>query len=566
MAFKDLVLGWFGRSMDAKTAAAPAPTKGAPASGAGGGDLPPPLTPNVKKGEQTLASFLRNPTPQAILPQNDLSLATIDILTLRGTGTADTMRSLVAASPDLSAAVFAYLRSAATGYVAVAKNRDGTFNVDATSLLQQIITRVDVLPDYKIGFNGVASMNSLSESLGKELLMYGACAIELVLDKARLPQQLAPVSVTTVKFGTDGTRRLPQQRLGAVIVDLDIPSFFYTALDQDLLDPYAASPLQASLQPVLFATDFMNDLRRIVKRAVHPRVEVQIDADKLAKLFPADAWLDDEKRRGYMNQFISDIETQINGLAPEDALVYFNTMDIGYLTAGNVSVSDEWQVLQSIMDAKVATGAKAMPSTLGHGSGSQNIASVETLLFMKSVAGAIQLKLNEIYSRAFTLALRLFGQDVVCEWTFNNIDLRPDAELEAFKTMKQSRILQQLSLGFITDEECSLTLVGALPPSGYVPKMGTGFFEAPAADPTANAYSNTGTGGTDGGAQNKRPGGKAPAQPKGPVKKAEVIEVVGGEPIEEQPANVTNIFLPAAKRVTKTITSPNGAKYTITEA
>lgn len=512
MSLKETISGIFQRArMGAAAAIGGAPKSG----GAAGGVLPPPITPNPKKGEQTLASFLKNPTPQAILPVTDRALATTDILSLGGTNTNDTLRSLVAASPDLSAAVFAYLRAAATGYVAVAKNRDGTFNPDATALLQQIITRFDTLPDYKIGFNGVSSMNSLSESLGKELLTYGACSTELVLDKARLPQQLAPVSVTTLKFGTDGQRRLPQQRLGATIVDLDIPTFFYTSLDQDLLDPYPASPFQAALQPVLFAADFMNDLRRIMKRAVHPRVNVVIDTDKLAKLFPADAWLDDEKRRGYMNTFISDIETRINGLKPEDALVYFDSMDIGYLTAGNVSVSDQWAVLRETSDAKVATGAKTMPSILGHGSGSQNIASVETLLFMKSVAGAIQMKLNELYSRAFTLALRLFGQDVVCEWTFNNIDLRPDAELEAFKTMKQSRILEQLSYGFITDEEASLTLTGQLPPSGFTPLSGTLFFEPKAIDPSANGYTNQSTGGGDGGAGNKRASGKTPTQAKG---------------------------------------------------
>jgi hypothetical protein len=488
---KERFLSLVGMSAAAAPAATPAPTKGAPAAGAGGGQLPPPITPNVKKGEQTLPSFLRTATPQAILPQSDLALATTDILSLRtGTTTTD-MQALVAASPDLSAAVFAYLRTALTDYVAVAKNRDGTFNVPATQLLQQIITRMDVLPDYKIGFNGVSSMNSLSESLAKEILTYGACGLELVLDKARLPQQLAPVSVTTVKFGTDGTRRLPQQRLGGVVVDLDIPSFFYTSLDQDLLNPYAASPLQAALQPVIFAADFMNDLRRVVKKAVHPRLEVVIDSDKVSKLFAGDTWLDDEKRRVAMNAFVADVQTKINGLKPEDALVYFDSMDIGYITAGNVSVSDEWKVLQTIADAKVATGAKTMPSILGHGSGSQNIASVETMLFMKSATGAVQAKLNEIYSRAFTLALRLFGQDVVCEWKFDSVDLRPDTELEAFKVMKQSRILEQLSYGFITDEEASLALIGALPGPSLKPLSGTLFFN-PA--PNASAEGAAGTG------------------------------------------------------------------------
>lgn len=530
-------------------------------------DLPPPETPKTGKGASSLPSFLRNPTPQQILPQLDRSLATTDITGLRSGTTPDTIRTMVAASPDLSAAVFAYLRSSITGYVAVAKNRDGTFNIDATKTLQQILARIDVLPDYKLGFNGVNSIRSLSESLGKELLMYGACAIELVLDKARLPSELRPISVTTIKFGTDGQRRIPAQRLGSVIVDLDIPTFFYVSLDQDLLEPYTSSPMEAALQPVIFAQEFQNDLRRIVKKAIHPRVTAKIDVEKFLKIIPPDAQLDDVKRNDWMTQFIGELEQKLNQLKPEDAVVYFDALEIGYLTAGNTNHDAEVKVLSDVIDAKVATGAKAMPSTLGHGSGSQNIASVETMLFMKSASGAVQEKLNELYSRALTLAVRLFGLDVVVTFEFDSIDLRPEAELEAFKTMRQSRVLELLSLGFLADEEASLQLTGALPSPNFQPLSGTGFFtpQTGAADAAnTNGHTNQSSGGPSGGALNKGLKPKTPQKPKGPVK---AEQVVNGDLIEEEPTNVTHIHLPAApKKVTKrTITGSNGTTYTISE-
>jgi hypothetical protein len=118
-----------------------------------------------------------------------------------------------------------------------------------------------------------------------------------------------------------------------------------------------------------------------------------------------------------------------------------------------------------------------MPSILGHGSGSQNVASSETLLFMKNAKGMVQEKLNEIYSRALTLAVRLFGYDVYVEFRYADIDLRPESELEAFRSMRQSRILEQLSLGFITDEQASIELTGQLPPPGFKPLSGTGFVD-----------------------------------------------------------------------------------------
>jgi hypothetical protein len=57
-----------------------------------------------------------------------------------------------------------------------------------------------------------------------------------------------------MEFKSDGENLSPQQKIGGEIRDLDIPTFFYTALDQDLLEPYSSSPFESAIQPVLFST------------------------------------------------------------------------------------------------------------------------------------------------------------------------------------------------------------------------------------------------------------------------------------------------------------------------
>ena len=101
----------------------------------------------------------------------------------------------------------------------------------------------------------------------------------------------------------------------------------------------------------------------------------------------------------------------------------------------------------------------------------------------------LRVKLNEAYSRALTIATRLLGQDVYVEFKYAALDLRPDAELEAYKAMKQSRVLEQLSLGLISDEEASVMLTGNLPPAGYKPLTGT-MFKTPGQN---NANPDSGT-------------------------------------------------------------------------
>jgi hypothetical protein len=500
--------------------------------------LVPVAVPKVKAKQQSVPSYLRTAQPgDSVLPQTDRRLASTDIETYRtGVNTRAVIRNFAAASPDLSASLNAYLRTAITSFTAVARNMDGTFNRDATGLLQQLLTRFDVVQDYLDGFSGILSMRSISESWGKELMLYGSCAGELVLGKDRLPRQVQPVSTTSVQFRVDKSTKwlAPFQLVGGEEIDLDIATFFYVALDQDLLEPYSASPLEPAIQPVLASTEFLNDLRRVVKRAIHPRLGVTIDEEKFRKFIPPEIATDETKLRAYMTAMVADLESKINGLKPEEALVFFDTLGIEYFNNGNISLGKEYAVLEGILDAKVSTGAKAFPSILGHGTGSQNMASAETLLFMKNAEGSVQKKLNEMWSRVLTLAVRLFGQDVYVDFKYDSIDLRPDSELEAYKAMRQERTLALLSLGFISDDEASLTLTGSMTPAGFKPLSGTGFHEPAPVEAGGNPNSQTST-------MNKNKKKGAPQAPKGGQKaEGETLELIA----DEVPAVVINNIIP----------------------
>lgn len=484
--------------------------------------LPSALPPKVRPGHRSFLSFLTTTKPSdSTLAKNDRRLATTDITTFRaGASTSKVIRDFVASSPDLSAAVFAYLRVGITkGYTVVAMNPDGTFNPEATNLAQQITQRMDYMPDYSTGFSGTWSLRSVSEALAKELVMEGACSSELVLDKTRLPSRIQPLAVANISFYPDGDILKPVQKVGGEEIDLDIPTFFYTALDQDLLNPYASSMLEPAIKAVIFSEEFIKDLQRVAKRAVHPRLYIKLVEEQIRKGMPSEAQHDQDKLNAYLNSVMSDVEQKINGLNPEDALVMFDSIQADVLNNGNISIGQEWSTLSDIVNSKLSTGAKTMPAILGHGVGSQNVASSESMLFVKNAAGAVQLKLNEHYSRLFTLAVRLFGHDVVVEFKYDDIDLRPEAELESFRQTKQSRVLELLSLGLITDDEASLTLTGRLPPAGYKPLSGTMFQSKKAENPdNKDGTSN------DGSTLNQKQKSDQPSQSRGQNNKANPVK------------------------------------------
>lgn len=454
-----------------------------------------------------------------MLVKQDRQVANTDLLAYRrGATTPEVVRNLAAVSPDLSAALSANNRMALTQRYAI-KAYDmatGGFNVDATRLAYALAARFDMVPDYSSGFSQINSLLSTSEALGKEMQIEGAMCLELVLDKARLPYKLVPLSASQIFFYEDDKGLRPVQRIAGTDIDLDVPTFFWVSLDQDLLRAYPLSPLESAVQPVLADAEFTNDLRRVLKRAVMPRLSVTINREELDKSIPPDVKADPEKLRAFCAEVQTSIGSVINGLEPEDALVKWDFIEVAYVDGGDQDIPDVFSTIQEIMNAKVSTGAKTLPSILGHGSGSQNVASSETLLAMKASNGTVRMKLNELYSKAFTLGVRLFGEDVYVRFEYEAIDLRPELELESFRAMKQARILEMLSLGLITDEEACIDLYGQLPREGFTPLTGTQFFNAPTGGQD-NPYSNTSTG-AGGGTMNQSLKPKTPQQTKGKAK------------------------------------------------
>lgn len=483
--------------------------------------------PKVKPGSRGFPSFFTStkPDPKNALPRSDRRLTNTDTLTFRnGADSRKVVHDFVYASPDLSAAVWAYLRvGIPSKYTAIACSAlDGSIDVAATTLLQQIITRMDVMTPYEEGFSNVQSLKSLSESLAKELMMYGSMAGELVLDKSRLPMSIQPISVTTVQFKPDGKGLKPFQKVGQDEIDLDQPTFVMLNIDQDLLDPYSSSPLEPSIKPTLFKEEFAQDIHKIIKRVIHPRQKVKINEERFRKFMSPEAQIDPDRARAEMAALVSEIESQVNGLRPEDALVYFDSLGFEVENASNAGLASEYEVLQSIGNSRLATGAKTMGTVLGFQSGSSNIASAETMLFMKSATGAIKDKLDQFYSRMFTLALRLFGLDVVVTFRYADIDLRPEADLAAFRQTQQMMVLEQLSLGLITDEEASLKLTGKLPPPGYKPLSGT-MFKSQTAQASQQPQESTNSGST----LNQNLNGDTPSTGRGQNKRADVANLFG---------------------------------------
>lgn len=495
-----------------------------------GGQLPPVAPPKVKPKQSSFPAYVTSVQPvKSVIQKKDPQFTNVDLTsTYRfGQSTNQIMRDLARAQPDLAAALSAYIRvGIPEEFMVLARDPDGTVNDDATRLAFEILQRWDKLPAYDAGFSQVASVRSTSEALAKQGMLYGGMASELVLDKVRLPYTFAPINVPDIKFYQDwqgSTRGLrPVQNVSGTEIDLDIPTFFMVWLDPALEDPYPQSPFEAAIQPVLASAQFFTDLRRVMARHVYPRYDVMLKEEELRKAIPPDVMNDPEKLPGWMNNIIAEVENTINSMGPEEALVHFDFIEVKYIeNSDGQGDSQKFQVLKDIIDANLAKGAKTMPAVLGNGSGSQNVASTETLLFVMSANSLVRLKLQEMYSRALTLAVRLFGQDVTVQFEYDDIEMRPETELESFKTMRFERLCKMWGLGVIGDMEFCMRVNHCPTPASFKSQSGSltlqDILAVKPTDPAGNGYSGTGAGGgqSGGGAATQSRSSKTPEKAKG---------------------------------------------------
>lgn len=446
---------------------------------AGDGQLPPVPPVKAPNKQQSLASY-KTQVARATSPlqKSDLNLSRTDLLDFRsGQSTWEVVRNLAASSPDLAGTLNAFLRTGIPeSYTVISRDPDGAINVEATKLAQEILRRITFLGDPTLGYNSSSDIQSLSESLGKELILYGSAALELVLNKARVPAYLNAVSVTKLKFMEDSDGGVSViQELGGQTIKLDIPTFFLVSIDQSLLTPYSSSMFESAIQAVLADAAFLNDLRRSMQRVIQPRLIATIIEDKVKASIPPDILNDSDKLSTFYNTLIADLQSTMSGLEPSDALVGFDSVEYSLLSSQGsaTNIADTLSTVQKLLESKLAAGAKTLPAVLGRDANG-SAATTSSMLFLKN-ADVIRRKLNVLYSRALTQAVRLMGLDTTTEFRFDDLDLRPQNELEAYKAMKQSRILEQLSLGLISDEEACIQLTGNLPRDGATPLAGTMF-------------------------------------------------------------------------------------------
>lgn len=379
----------------------------------------------------------------------------------------------------MSNAVFSIVHLALTEFRAEGYNNlTGEFDQGVTDAVRQIMVNMDTLTDYTQKFVKKPTIRQFLETALREVALSGAVAAELVLNKNGFPDYLQAVAYESLTYVTKNNNMIfPKQKPssgGGDDIQLDIANFFISELNLGADETYSTPMYKSALIDTFQNSDFVDDMRRVVFKSGHSRLVVKLNADKVKASAPEETAADEEKLMRYMSAVQSQVQEAVGALRPEDSIVVYDSMDVDVADIGGVK-SDYVPLMQQ-MNNMQATSLKAPPSILGiRSEGSQSLANSETLVYLK-IAKSLHGPVCDLMSRALTLSVRLMGIEGYVKFKLDPIELRPEGEREAYKQLRQKRILEQLSLGIITDQQACLELDTPYN-AGMPPLSGTRFYD-----------------------------------------------------------------------------------------
>lgn len=483
-------------------------------------------------GGTSFTSTYRPTATGAWLPQPGGRDHIIDLFASRAAQDAPTLlKSLFQQDPDVSAAVNAFLTVADVEPYWVVRDPTGAISRDGHVMLTQVMAALFSRSDYTqpANFQLKESLRALCANFRYMALLRGALAAELVLDKAALPSEIRSVDYhsllwTEIKPGV----YLPQQKptSGGTYIDLNIPTFFISHFRRDPTDIYANSFFVSSINTIAARQQVINDLYRIMRIVGYPRIEISLMEEVLRKNAPADCKTDEIKMMTWLEARRSELTQVLSGLRADQAFVHFDSVESKIMNDSKPGATLDITAIIETLNAQNQAALKVMGTVIGRGEAGVNTASIEARIFALN-AEQLNVPIADLLSQIFTLAIRLNGIEATVEFCFEKIELRPMLELEPQLTMKQTRYLQLLSLGIISDDDFSIELFNRISPDGSTKLSGTNFMApAPAVD-TSGVSPNQDPLGRSITPQAGKPGG---APPKKPAVAASVVHVTINNP------------------------------------
>jgi len=384
----------------------------------------------------------------------------LDRATLDRIGTADLVHLMADVSPEISGALWHFIRFCNPGWEAVAL-RPGTEKMDVKAqarlgdfldLLGQTYGAVDVVWNmlFVTGF------------------LRGAFFAELVADdRGRLPVDLVAVDPHAARYRRHkDPLRGEVWQLGQMVnntwIPLDVATIGYVPVDPlPGGAPYGRSLVTPAVFSALFLLSLLHDLRRVVAQQGYPRLDLEVRLEELINSMPDEFEQDANKQQGWVKAVIDEVAAVYGQLEPDDAYVHTDIVKVnrpvGAVDASSLGAVDS---LIRAVERMATRGLKTMPLLMGSNEAvSETHANRQWEIHVAGVK-ALQHLAEQLLERLLTLALEMQGIQAVVRFRFAELRASEqfrDAQTEA---MRIANARAKYEAGWVGQNEAAQEVTG----------------------------------------------------------------------------------------------------------
>lgn len=398
----------------------------------------------------------------AIRPDRELDwrALNLDDQTLDRISTGDLVEMMADLSPEVSGALWHFIRFCNPGWKARAL-RPGTNESDPAG-------QVSLDEFLKLVGRRHGAVDVVWNMFFMTAFFRGAMFGELVADKrGREPLDLVAIDPFAAEF-----QRKDHPDLGSVwqlgqirdykFVSIDAPTVQYVPIDpMPGKAPYGRSLVTPAIFSSLFLLSLLHDLRRVVAQQGYPRLDLEVQLERLVESMPEDMEDNPAMQEAWVNGLIDDIATVYSRLQPDDAYVHTDVVKVnrpvGAVDASSLGAVDS---LIRAIERMATRGLKTMPLLMGSNEAvSETHANRQWEIHVAGIK-SLQHLVEQMLEHLLKLALQMQGSRAVVEFRF--AELRASEEMRDAQTegLKIENAKHKYLAGWISQEEAALEVVG----------------------------------------------------------------------------------------------------------
>ena len=379
----------------------------------------------------------------------------VDISNIQGFSSQRLFKLFGANEASFSASLTTHTRMLVDSFRATAYKNNRSLYSEGQTYIDALVEKFNYLDSYD-GFVLPNTIYDQISKMGRNILTSdnAAGALFAELDKSYEVLDFKVLDCDRVYFEKKGRKKIPYIYEDSQKVFLDCANFFWQPLDADAEEIMGNNPLRPGLKTTFTKIEFLDNLRKVLKSQAWPKIKVVLDEKATIGMAPREVQQDSKKLIEFLNQYIGKVEDQLTGITADQNIIVYDTIkEISFLE----SSKQGWDLtpIARLLDSELISSFKSPPSTVGKGGSTrtgEGLASAELVIFRRQIK-ALRNVIESIFSRAFTLALRLRALQGYVKFKLTEFTLRPPEESAQFESIKQETIISAWKIGAIGDGE-----------------------------------------------------------------------------------------------------------------